>query len=118
MKLCAKVVFSLMLSMGASAAMADTMSCYVDTQAYDEFTVNACDAVIYGANETTAVFRVDDAPSGSQIIWSNSSCSQTSSVCGISIRAMGRYTMSARILKPDGTWSDVSGATASFEDGR
>lgn len=117
MKKFTKVVFGLMLSMGANAAMADTMSCYVDTTAYDEYRTNSCFAMVWGANTATAVFKVDDAPSGSQILWSNSSCSQTSSVCSTSIRAFQNYTMSATVLKPDGTWSQVQ-ASASFEDGR
>jgi len=117
MKLCAKVVFSLMLSMGASAAMADTMSCYVDTTAYDEYRTNSCFAMVWNANTATAVFKVDDAPSGSKILLSNTNCSQTSSVCNTSISANQAYTMSATVLKPDGTWFEAD-ASAVFSDGR
>ena len=113
-----KLVSFLVLSIGSTAAMANTsMSCYVDTSAFDEYRTGQCFAMIWGANKATAVFKVDGAPSGTKYIWSNSSCSESSSVCTTSIRAFQNYTMSATVLMPDGTWSQVQ-ASASFEDGR
>ncbi|ATC93841.1 hypothetical protein [Pseudoalteromonas tunicata] len=117
MKKVIKLACGLALSIGCTAAMANTMSCYVDTPKYDEFTTNQCDAIVWGANIATAVFRVDDAPSGSRILWSDNRCSDTSNMCMISIHAFRNYTMKATVLKPDGTWHQVS-ASASFEDGR
>ncbi|WP_151173939.1 hypothetical protein [Pseudoalteromonas ruthenica] len=104
----------------SAQASADSMECYVDTQAYDQFTPNRCFALVYGATTSTAVFRV--VGNGSQIdsvIWSNaaSSCGTSGTSCSFEIRAFRPYTAEATILYSNGSWSKVS-ATASFEDGR
>ncbi|MBB1384550.1 hypothetical protein H5119_03105 [Pseudoalteromonas sp. SG45-5] len=107
-------------SIFSAQASADQMECYVDTQAYDQFTPNHCSALIYGKNKATAVFRVIGNGSDiDSVVWSNaaSSCGVSGTSCSFSIRSFRGYKAEATVLYTDGTWSKVS-ATASFEDGR
>ncbi|MBG9996012.1 hypothetical protein I6F50_13150 [Pseudoalteromonas sp. NZS127_1] len=110
----------ILASIFSAQASADQMECYVDTQAYDQFTPNHCFAVIYGKRTATAVFRV--VGNGSDIdsvVWSNaaSSCGVSGTSCSFSIKSFKSNKAEATVLYTDGTWSKVS-ATASFEDGR
>ncbi|MEZ7279671.1 hypothetical protein EXT42_15695 [Pseudoalteromonas sp. CO302Y] len=101
-------------------ASADTMECYVDTQAYDQYTPNRCFAMVFGQTYATAVFRVvGDGSTIDSVIWSNdaSSCGTSGTSCSYQIRAFRPSKAEATILYADGRWSKVS-ATASFEDGR
>jgi len=101
-------------------ASADSMECYVDTQAYDKYTPNRCFALVYGQTNATAVFRVVGNGSAiDSVIWSNaaSSCGTSGTSCSFQIRAFRSYKAEATILYTDGRWSKVA-ATASFEDGR
>lgn len=107
-------------SIYSAQASADQMECFVDTQAYDQFTANHCTALIYGKTETTAVFRViGDGADIDSVIWSNaaSSCGTSGTSCSFKIKAFKLNKAEATILYTDGRWSKVS-ATASFEDGR
>jgi len=111
------IVLASIFSLQASA---DQMECYVDTQAYDQFTANRCIALVYGKIETTAVFRViGDGSDIDSVIWSNaaSSCGTSGTFCSFKIRAFISNKAEATILYTDGRWSKVS-AIASFEDGR
>ena len=107
-------------SIFGSQAMAANMECYVDTQAYDQFTANHCAALIFGANKATAVFRIVGASKPiNSVIWKDAakSCGTSGTFCSISIRAFRPNKATATILYTDGTW-DTASATASFEDGR
>ncbi|ALQ06649.1 MULTISPECIES: hypothetical protein [Pseudoalteromonas] len=110
----------ILASVFSAQASADQMECYIDTQAYDQYTANYCSALIYGKSKATAVFRV--VGNGSDIdsvVWSNaaSSCGVSGTSCSFSIKSFRGYKAEATVLYTNGTWSKVS-ATASFEDGR
>jgi len=101
-------------------AYAGKMECYVDTQAYDQFTPNVCMALVYGARTSTAVFRIVAAESEiDKVIWGGaaSSCGTSGTSCSIKIRSMRPYKATATILYRNGKW-DSAQAIASFEDGR
>ncbi|MBU2970049.1 hypothetical protein KO527_11870 [Pseudoalteromonas sp. C2R02] len=107
-------------SVFGSQAMAANMQCYVDTQAYDHFTADHCEALIFGANKATAVFRIVGASKPiDSVIWKDAakSCGTSGTFCSVSIRAFRTNKATATILYSDGTWGSAS-ATASFEDGR
>lgn len=107
-------------SLFANQAMSATMECFVDTQAYDQYTPNNCDAVIFNARSATAVFRVTGTNKPiSSVIWGDkaSSCGTGGTSCSFSIRPYFSNKATATILYQDGTWEAAS-ATASFEDGR
>lgn len=112
--------FGLLLasSFATSQVTATEMQCYVDTQAYDNYTSNRCFA-LNPASSTTANFRVT-ATNGSinSVIWGEdtSSCGTAGTSCSITVRAYKTYTGSATILYSDGTWETVS-AKASYERG-
>jgi hypothetical protein len=105
-------------SFAASQAVATEMQCYVDTQAYDNYTSNACFA-INPATSTTASFRVT-ATNGTinSVIWGGdaSSCGTAGTSCSITVRAYRQYNATATILYSNGTWETVS-ANASYERG-
>ncbi len=96
----------------SSFSAAVRMKCYVDTPAYDQFRYGNCFSAGF-ARTTTAVFRVDNVPAGSTIIWSNSNCS-ASSTCFVPIRQYQTINVSATVLKPNGTY-EVTSATAHYE---
>lgn len=114
-----KAIIGAVLTLSSLPALANSMSCYVDTPAYDNFTTNFCSAVIFnGPTTTSAVFRVNNAPSNVQsVLWSDSSCSSSSTTCITSVRAYKPKTVTATVLKTDGTFFQVS-ATAEYELGR
>lgn len=89
------------------------MKCYVDTLAYDQYTYNYCFSAAW-PRTTTAVFAIDAVPAGSTIIWSDNSCSSSNSVCFVPIRHYQTKTVTATVLKPNGTYTTVS-ATAEYE---
>lgn len=89
------------------------MKCYVDTPAYDHFTYGSCFTGGY-APVTLAVFFIDNVPAGSQVIWSNGSCTANSNYCMLPIRTYGTVSLNATVLKPNGTYSQTS-ATAYYE---
>ena len=114
--------FGLLLSTSLFSVqgLAASMECYVDTQAYDQYTQGHCNAVIYGARTATAVFRVTGASKPvDSVIWGDkaASCGTSGTSCSFSIRSFSVNKASATILYQDGTW-DTASATASFEDGR
>lgn len=89
------------------------MKCYVDTPAYDHFTYDQCFSM-GNARTTTAVFNIENVPAGSTILWSDSSCSNSSTWCLVPIRQYQSKNVSATVLKPNGTYSTTS-ATAYYE---
>lgn len=113
-----KMLLGALLASSSLYASANTMSCYVDTPAYDHFSVSFCAAVIFnGPTTTPAVFRIDNPPSNLQsVVWSDSACASTSTTCITSIRAYRPKTVTATVLKTDGTYYQVS-ATAEYELG-
>ncbi|SFC69189.1 hypothetical protein [Pseudoalteromonas denitrificans] len=107
-------------SLFGAQAMAVNMECYVDTQAYDHYTTNHCEALVWGASTATAVFRISGASKPiKSVIWSNaaSSCGTSGTSCSFTIRAFRSNKAEALILYQDNTWGTAS-ATALFEDGR
>ena len=107
-------------SLFANQAMSATMECYVDTQAYDQYTPNRCDAIVWGARSATAAFRITGASKPiNSVIWGDkaSSCGTSGTSCSFTIRPFFPNKATATILYQDGTWETAS-ATASFEDGR
>ena len=113
-----KLLMASALVIASAPTLANTMSCYVDTPAYDEFTTSFCSALVYnGPTTTSAVFKVDNPPSNVQsVIWSDSACSSTSTTCITTIRAYRPKTVTATVLKTDGTYFQVS-ASADYELG-
>jgi hypothetical protein len=89
------------------------IKCFVDTPAYDHYTYNFCGSAGW-ARTTTAVFTIENVPAGSTIAWSNSNCSSTNSTCFIPIRQYQSVSVTANVLKPNGTYTTVS-ATAFYE---
>jgi len=89
------------------------MKCFVDTPAYDLYTYDFC-ASAGAARTTTAAFKIDNVPAGSTISWSNSHCHSNNSLCLVPIRQYRTITVSATVLKPNGTYTTVS-ATAEYE---
>jgi len=92
---------------------APRMKCYVDTIAFDVFTYGYCFNV-GNPRTTTAVFRVDNVPSGAQILWSNSNCTNNQSTCFVPISQYQSITVTATVLNPNGTFNQTS-ATAEYE---
>ncbi|MBB1268139.1 hypothetical protein [Shewanella sp. SR44-3] len=120
MKKFLSVAAVLSTSLFASQASAASMECYVDTQAYDQYTSGHCFALVYGARSATAVFRIAGANKPiSSVIWGDkaASCGTSGTSCSFTIRPFVSNKASATILYQDGTWATAS-ATASFEDGR
>ena len=106
------------LFFSSTAAMADGMSCYVDTPGSDSYTPTHCFAMIYGASQATAVFKIDPLPANYYIDWHNPGCAANSTVCTAVINVMQTYKATATVIDLDnGTTTDVW-ATAHFEDGR
>ena len=101
-------------------ASAASMECYVDTQAYDYFSLGSCNAVIANTNKATAVFRVTDTNKPiSSVVWGESatSCGTSGPLCSFTIGRIRQHTATATILYQDGTW-DTASAVAWFEDDR
>ena len=106
------------LLLGSSlSAIADGMSCYVDTRGYDQFTPDYCFAVVGGARRATAVFRIDDLPNHYTIIWNQPNCAANQTICSTTIQAFHPYTASAYVLNLDENSFTTVSATAEFEDG-
>ncbi|WP_406665604.1 hypothetical protein [Gallaecimonas sp. GXIMD1310] len=108
------------LFFSSTAAMADGMSCFVDTSQMDSFTPTHCGAIIYGATQATAVFKIDPLPANYYIDWHNPGCAANATMCTtvISSSASQSYKATATVIDLDaGTVTDVW-ATAHFEDGR
>lgn len=80
------------------------IKCYVDTPAYDYFSYNNCLSV-GSARTTTAVFNLENVPTGSDVIWSNSNCNANSTWCTLPIRQYQQISVTATVLKPDSTFS-------------
>ncbi len=91
-----------------------SMSCFVDTPAFDIFTTGWCDNS-GTARTTTAVFRVDNPPSNFTILWSNGSCNSSSTTCFLPIRQYQTITLNATVLNNDNSTFTTTGATASYE---
>ncbi len=112
------IIGVLLTAASFSAFSAQTMSCYVDTPAYDQFTPNNCVAMIFnGPTTTSAVFRIDNPPANLQsVLWSDSACSSSATTCITDVRAYRPKSVSATVLKTDGTFYQVS-ANAHYELG-
>lgn len=89
------------------------IKCYVDTPAYDVYTYNFCGNAGW-ARTTTAVFTIENVPSGATIAWSNSNCSSTNNTCFIPIRQYQSISVTANVLQSNGSYTTVS-ATAFYE---
>jgi len=101
----------------SGSSFATTMSCYVDTPAYDTYSANACFAVGLNRN-TTASFKLTNT-SGNihKVLWSGpgtSSCSQTSTTCNVPIRYYQTVKVTADVLYTNGSWETAS-ANAHYE---
>lgn len=101
----------------SGSSFATTMSCYVDTPAYDQYSANFCFAVGQ-SRTTTASFKLTNT-SGTihKVLWSGtgtSSCSQSSTTCNVSIRHYQSVKVTADVLYTNGTW-ETSSATANYE---
>jgi hypothetical protein len=95
------------------------MSCFVETTKLDPFTVGKCFAIVPGAKDAKALFRVDPPiPENFGVQWSDPKCTPNHTTCSVTIQAFLSKTMTATVLDfDDFTFFQVS-ATASFEDGR
>lgn len=113
-----KAIIGAVLTFSSLPVLAKSMSCYVDTPAYDNFTTSYCSAAIFdGPRTTSAVFRIDNPHSNiHSVIWSDSACSSSSTSCITTVRAYNPKTVTATVLKTDGTYFQVS-ATAEYELG-
>lgn len=90
------------------------MSCYVDTLAFDVFTSGYCFSA-GNATTTSAVFRIDNPPSNYTILWSDSRCSSSNTLCILPIRRYQSYTISATILNNANNTFTTASATAEYE---
>ena len=91
-----------------------SMSCFVDTPAFDQFTTGFCFSV-GTAFMTTAVFRIDNPPSNFTILWSDSRCSSNSLTCFLPIRHFQTITLSATVLNNSNNTFVNTSATARYE---
>jgi hypothetical protein len=82
-----------------TALTGNTMSCFVDTPANDEFTPTVCSAVV-NRQSTKAVFRVDNFTPGANVQWSDSRCVSGRETCTVTIRAYVQKTMRATVGTP------------------
>ena len=112
-----KLIATAILLLSSAPVFANTMSCFVDTPAFDTFSVGFCSAVgnIDDPSRTTALFRVDNPPSDIlSVIWSDSACSSSQTRCFVPITAFRPVTVTATVLRTNGTFFQVS-ATADYE---
>ena len=80
----ATLILALALLGAATAATAETMSCFVDTAANDHFTPRECFGWwVPGRHFATAVFRVDNLLPNAEVLWSNSQCDSSSATCAV-----------------------------------
>ncbi len=106
------------LLMASSSAFASSgMSCFVDTPDFDQFTSGYCFAVIWGVNQSTAVFRVDNPPANAHIHWDHPSCPSSTTFCSVPIQAFQFLTVSALVIDLDSSYHNTVQATANFENG-
>lgn len=98
----------------AVRAGSSSMSCYVDTPAFDYFTTGSCFSAGF-SRTTTAVFRIDNLPSNYSIDWHNSNCNDNNDTCFLSISHYQTITLSATVFNnSNSTFQNVS-ATAHYE---
>lgn len=116
-----KMIAALVLLGASGSAFSAQMECYVDTAAYDEWSVGYC---------MSMEFTFDNAPNDAfwriigvtkpvaSVIWSEATagCASNSLYCNKSIRPYQDHLGKALILYTDSTWEEVS-ATARFETG-
>lgn len=98
----------------ATTASATSMSCLVDTINYDQWGSPQC---LSTGTETfaTAFFRIDNPPSNFTILWSDSRCDSSKTLCSVPIRMFTNITMDATVLdNSNNTFVQVS-ATAWYE---
>ncbi len=116
-----KMIAALALLGASGSAFSAQMECYVDTAAYDEWSVGYC---------MSMEFTFDNAPNDafwritgvtkvvSSVLWTDDTagCSSASLECHKAIYPYQTYTGRAIILYADSSWEEVS-ATARFETG-
>ncbi|MBI2379859.1 MAG: hypothetical protein HYV16_03770 [Gammaproteobacteria bacterium] len=95
-----------------------TLSCYVDTPAYDQYAEGYCDALIYNAKTAKAVFQVFGSEQAGRYTYAWTNCTSTSSQCVKTIYPFRFYNISVVVTDTyTGTKTTLT-ATANFEDGR
>jgi len=101
----------------SGSSLATTMSCYVDTTAYDSYSEGGCFAAAW-ARTTTANFKITSSNGSiNKVFWSGpgtSSCSQTSTQCNVQVSQYSSVTVTADVLYTNNTWESTS-ATAYYE---
>lgn len=104
--------------LASSTAMADGMSCLIDTPAYDTYSPNTCIALIFWEPSATASFRIDNVPTNYHIHWDQPGCADDLTYCSTIVYPYQPYTAEATVYDLDaGTVEEVS-ATAYFENGQ
>ena len=97
-----------------NATRASGMECFVDTPAFDQFTLGFCGNVGL-ARTTSAVFRLVNRPANFTALWSDPRCSTSSDICILPISFFQQLTLSATVLNnSNNTFTTVS-ATALYE---
>ncbi|MEX2499631.1 MAG: hypothetical protein WD397_12245 [Wenzhouxiangellaceae bacterium] len=97
-----------------TTASATAMSCLVDTPSFDQWGSPQCFS-IGSATFATAFFRIDNPPSNFTILWSDSRCDSSKTMCSVPIRMFHPITMDATVLNnSNNTFVQVS-ATAWYE---
>jgi len=91
-----------------------SMSCFVDTPAYDNLTQGYCFSA-GAARTTTAYFLINNAPSNYTVIWSDSRCNSASLSCILPIRQYQTINLSATVLNNSNNTFAKTSARAEYE---
>lgn len=95
----------------AKAGLSASMSCYIDTPAYDEFSPGYCFAI--GTTPSVAVFQLSTPTPAAYVVWyDHPECSGDE--CAVSIRPGQSITMGAYYVTYQGTPTQGAGATAEY----
>ncbi|TMP40833.1 hypothetical protein CWB96_08900 [Pseudoalteromonas citrea] len=110
----------------SGTALANSVSCYVDTDAYDQFSKGNCQGAEYRPypRQGAVVFKLDAAKPVQSVTWSipgySSSCSGTTCIVRV---GLGEHSVNAcvdKVYYKDYTWADVNwcaGGFATYWDG-
>ncbi|AQQ00037.1 hypothetical protein B0W48_09695 [Pseudoalteromonas aliena] len=116
-----KKIYSILLgaSMFSGAAMADTVSCYVDTQAYDQYSENQCfgGGPLSNHRQGAVVFKVNASKPIQSVTWNISafgaipranSCNGSTCIVDVGRGERNVEGCVDKIYYKDYTWADVN----------
>lgn len=95
-----------------------TLSCFVDTPAFDQYVSGSCASTVLGGPQTTtAVFKVFGTASGHSYSYSWTGCTSSSSECQRIIRAYQPITVSVVVTDTSTGEQQFLSAQAEYELG-